>query len=60
MAELDTRTSEDRLDIDAENTISTITITSTFGRPEVVMKCGMILSQIGPLVPINSAGNFAP
>ena len=60
MAELDTRTSDDRLDMDAEKTISTMTSTSATGRPEVVMKCGMILSQIGPLAPIRSAGSFGP
>ena len=60
MAELETSTSEERLDIEAEKTISTMTITSACGRPAVVMKWGMILSQIGPFGPISSAGSLAP
>jgi len=60
MAELETSTSDDRLDIEAEKTISTMMSTSGTGRPEVVMNCGMILSQIGPLAPINSGGSFGP
>ena len=55
--ELETRTSEERLDMDAEKTISTMTITSASGSAELVMKCGMILSHRGtPFSPMSAAG----
>ena len=46
--------------MEAEKTMSTITSTSASGSPDVVMKCGMILSQIGPLGPTSSGGSREP